>query len=120
MKDTKFTAGPWSLWRGPQYVGGGEDICIGAGKEWIANMDHRYRKGECPSSNKVCVEGCPVCSIDVDGITEEQLANSHLIAAAPDMYAVLEQIAASLRIEGGSGHLNTIYAVLAKARGESA
>lgn len=42
-REKKATKGPWKQWRGPQYVGGGEDICIGAGDTWLANMDHRCR-----------------------------------------------------------------------------
>lgn len=35
------TAGPWFVWDGHGYFLGGRDLCIGAGPEWLANMDHR-------------------------------------------------------------------------------
>jgi len=85
-----WTPGPWGLWRGPQYVGGGEDICIGAGKEWLANMDHRR-----PSCQNVLSPGhmddeCDICSIDSGEISREQLANAHLIVAAPELFEALQ------------------------------
>ena len=86
------TPGPWTLWRGPKYVGGGEDICIGQGVKWIANMDHRTPR--CP---QVMENGhhdeaaCDICSIDSACITDEQLANATLIAAAPELLAACRE-----------------------------
>ena len=48
---------------------------------------------------------------------EEERANAYLIAAAPDMYAELESIAISMECEHGVD-TNSIYELLAKARGE--
>lgn len=90
------TPGPWELWRGHRYVGGGEDICIGAGETWLVNMDHRASR--CPGVYDMAAEAaedwdhknCPICTIDDPEITEEQLANARLIAAAPDLLEALE------------------------------
>jgi len=85
------TPGPWKLWRGPQYVGGGEDICIGAGDTWLANMDHRYPRCENVYARDHNDDECDICTIDSGEITAEQLANANLIAAAPELLAVCEQ-----------------------------
>lgn len=87
------TPGPWSVWEGPLFVGGGADLCIGAGEEWIANMDHRQPR--CP---QILEDGhfddasCDICTIDSGRITDEQRANARLIAAAPDLLAALRWI----------------------------
>lgn len=114
----KFTKGPWQLWRGPQYVGGGEDICIGAGDTWLANMDHRVRPhaDPFPMDGWLQVSECDICSIDnPDEITEEQLANAYLIAAAPEMYEKLKELAAAVPNTKTFYEINEI---LTKARGE--
>lgn len=79
------TPGPWEVWRGPEYVGGGEDICIGQGETWLANMDHRCRPHSDPFvlDGWVQVKECDIASITPGEITREQLANAALIAAAP-------------------------------------
>ncbi len=80
----KATASPWQVWGGPEYCGGGADLCIGSGKDWIINMDHRYgddyeerveHGGECGAPD------CPICSID-SAITKEQRSNAEFIAAS--------------------------------------
>lgn len=83
------TPGPWCLWRGPLYVGGGEDICIGAGDTWLANMDHRVSMipgerlspGEWPGWQQV--EETDILTINPVEIAREQETNAHLIALAP-------------------------------------
>ena len=97
----KATPGPWSVWSGPDYVGGGADLCIGAGETWLANMDHRNcvnreqhlcggtfepcrREGDtdiCSTSGCRCGGECP----EANHISEEQMANARLISAAPDL-----------------------------------
>lgn len=91
MNDTKFTPGPWVIWEGFPFEGGGADLCIGRGETWLANMDHRNPR--CPQihDNGHRMDDCDICSIDAKGITEEQRANAHLIAAAPELYAKLEK-----------------------------
>lgn len=85
-----WTPGPWDLWRGPQYVGGGEDICIGAGKEWLANMDHRRPVCKNTLSPGHRDDECDICTIDSGEISREQLANARLIASAPDQFEALD------------------------------
>lgn len=125
-----YTKGPWCVWDGPAYVGGGRDLCIGAGDTWLANMDQRQRLYDAArglglralkldSDTNICELGTGV-AMDDDGwsdeITAEQRANANLIAAAPDLYEALlalfeaddddmlearEQAAAALRKAGG-------------------
>lgn len=75
----KATPGPWTIWEGPQFEGGGADLCIGAGREkWLANMDHRH----CGKLHNWCdtKEMCDICSIDSVDVTDEQRANAEFIA----------------------------------------
>jgi len=94
----KATKGPWEVWDGPVYVGGGADLCIGAGETWLANMDHRNcvnreqhmcggdippckREGDtdiCSTTGCRCSGECP----EENHISEEQKANADLIASA--------------------------------------
>ena len=80
------TPGVWSIWDGPAYCGGGKDLCIGAGEDWIANMDHRYGEnykervshdsaGDCKNPD------CHICSFSED-VTKEQSANALFITKA--------------------------------------
>ena len=51
----------------------------------------------------------------------EEVANAHLIAAAPDMYRMLNDIAINLKSDGNGCFDNTVGVIgklLAKARGE--
>lgn len=87
------TPGPWDVWEGPAFIGGGTDICIGAGDAWLVNMDHRYcRKITNAVLDRTCDPNrltCDICHIDADKITEEQRANSVLIAAARTLVPAL-------------------------------
>jgi hypothetical protein len=113
-----FTPGPWCVWEGPLYEGGGADLCIGAGETWLANMDHRMPR--CPQilDGGHKSDECDICTIDAHGITDEQRANARLISAAPDMYEVLATI------ENDAGQVpswlwDQIQAALAKATGNA-
>jgi hypothetical protein len=88
----KHTPGPWIVWEGPLYEGGGADLCIGKGDEWLANMNHRNPR--CPQIDDEghFMESCDICMIDSGAITEEQRANARLIAAAPDLLEALHRI----------------------------
>lgn len=106
------TSGPWNVWDGPAYVGGGKDLCIGAGKDWLANMDHRrceykrymemraagFSPQDCPQFRECDPPGqCDVCQIaDDDEITKEQQANADFIAesrvAVPALIAEVERL----------------------------
>ena len=100
------TPGPWEVWDGPEYQGGGRDLCIGAGEKWLFNMEHRnceardHHWGLCklePSTGIADTgQTCPECLSDeklkvgppfpdcqhAEIITTEQRANADLIAAA--------------------------------------
>lgn len=106
------TPGPWQVWDGPAYAGGGKDLCIGAGETWLANMDEREgvnTQERADHSVACCTAGvcgdpdceakdpekapgklnghdpknCDICSIS-DEVTREQRGNAELIAHAPD------------------------------------
>ena len=92
--DAQATAAPWIVWDGPEYLGGGRDVAIGAwDSKWITNMDHRMvvepavrhehaRTGCDPGNTDIGLPGsCPICSFG-DEITAEQAANARFIVAA--------------------------------------
>jgi hypothetical protein len=84
------TPGPWSVWDGPSYVGGGRDLCIGAGEDWLANMAapecRRPNIGPDGSHCALRHSHVDICVIDPE-ITAVQEANARLIAAAPELLA---------------------------------
>ena len=98
MSDTKFTQGPWLV---------GEDQCVDetwsivttSGGSIIANVNDRH----------------------------DRKANAHLISAAPDLYAALEEVAGSMHqiardrdmSESELAFMRRIDAALAKARGKA-
>ena len=98
-----ITPGEWCVWDGLAYVGGGKDLCIGAGGDWLANMDHRHCQNY--AHHIGCHdEGCAlekdaniieVCT-GQDVITAEQQANADFIAAAPRLVRDLLQAVQSL------------------------
>jgi hypothetical protein len=94
------TQGPWYVWDGPAYEGGGKDLCIGAwDEECLAAMDHRGRAGDpeqiaAHAHDRVAGDvmnlgdraagrpgACPICSMS-EAITAEQAANARLIVEA--------------------------------------
>jgi len=94
--NTKFTEGPWlKCSRGESLVGiKGKNVSV-------------YN-----------------CGLSGSGKSPESVANAHLIAAAPDMYKVIEEIA---RLRDGEMHnaidwiidnTDDLINLLAKARGE--
>lgn len=98
MSATKFTPGPWVTHKGHSVVG------ISAADRDIAD-----------TSSKAYYQA----------FDEEDLANAHLIAAAPDLYAALYACeTVMMMVEPRSdkaeylGALNAAKAALAKARGE--
>lgn len=90
------TQGPWRVWDGPEFFGGGKDLCIGAwdGK-WLANMDHREvisreERFAHAEEHPACDPGkdgkgrpgsCPICSFS-HVISDEQAANARFITEA--------------------------------------
>jgi hypothetical protein len=104
------TEGPWNIWDGPEYCGGGADLCIGAGETWLANMDHRYgiRHNERVAHDQTISDGrlkehapgdCDICSI-TDHVTREQQANATFIANAradvPELVAEVRALVKAL------------------------
>jgi len=100
-------------------------------------METKFTKGEWFTEDystllNVSAKGSgSICDVDTDYITdeyvidptEEQRANAHLIAAAPDMYELLEGISLEARSfvdRGGKATtwLRDAESLLSKARGE--
>ena len=81
----KATPGPWQIWDGPEYVGGGRDLCIGSGETWLANMDHRMCRNY--HHHVCCPGGCgldgdtDICSVGYP-ISAEQQAHAAFLAHA--------------------------------------
>ncbi len=98
MSEAKFTKGPWRL--NKQFD---TFLCVDS---------------QCHSM---------VCDIDCDtdhntGLifpNKEQLANANLIAAAPEMYEMLECLSSQLTDINAHSAVNDIEKLLSKARGEA-
>jgi len=96
--DKETTPGPWQIWDGPEYCGGGKDLCIGAGEDWLANMDHRigadyeervnHEGSECSDTN------CAICSTN-ELVTIEQQNNANFIA---ESRTLLPSLALSVKV----------------------
>lgn len=103
--DREATPGAWDIWRGIEYAGGGEDICIGAGETWLANMDHR----RCAQEGEHIQAGCrpepttDICTIDTGSLTAEEVANATLIAK---MRNALPSLLAAARALDWLAHLH--------------
>lgn len=86
---------------------------------WLAHTERDYSAVYADSGNiEVCY--CDTQMEDDDNHTVA--ANAHLIAAAPEMYALLNNILNDLETDGGislnDNAANDIRGLLAKARGE--
>lgn len=80
------TEGPWQVWNGPAYCGGGKDLCIGSGENWVVNMDHRwgpnYQERVDHNDDARCEKyDCPICQFS-EAVTEEQGQTAEFIAHA--------------------------------------
>lgn len=102
------TSGPWCVWDGPEYVGGGRDLCIGSGGDkWIANMDERncrtLDQSKAHGDEHDAPDVCPICSLGSDDITKEQRGTADFIAAArtllPAALDEIERLRAALAAE---------------------
>lgn len=92
----KATPGPWAMWRGEPYEGGGEDMVIGAGEEWLANMNHSIPRCAQLNDDGHKMDECEICMVDAQDITDEQFANAEFIAAARNaLPALLSRLAAA-------------------------
>ena len=102
--ETKFTAGPWS-----------PDITrykAGKNDDWI---DACWSVGSCGFSIVTEVNAGPTLDMNLGQMGETNKANAHLIAAAPEMYVMLESLANGEGLQPGG----TIEKLLAKARGNN-
>lgn len=105
MSET-FTPGPWQAGRADMAT-----LVDGVGSKWIYDSRDQY---------------VAVASGRIDGDWQEVMANAHLIASAPDLYAVCLMAEAAAAMECGealapdfrpSDLLEAARAALAKARG---
>ena len=99
-------------------------------------MEAKFTKGEWLLTEDNFVDGCVLTSTERVGMSEiceisaayldggsensferEQLANAHLIAAAPDMYKALEDIIDTGYLDYTSRYI-PVFDLLKKARGE--
>lgn len=111
------TPGTWQVWDGPEYVGGGADLCIGAGEKWLANMDHRscltlQQLADAEPSHEPA-DSCPICSLDEADITGEQRANAEFIAhSKADVVALVAEVM-TLRYQLQQQIVNNMLAAMA-------
>jgi hypothetical protein len=103
----KFTAGPWAWWDESSGRPAKYDLCKLLPKEGGVSIFTTYGGA----------------GFEALGRTGEEVANAHLIAAAPDLYAALEAVVADLypwmpHKDVGETAYNAAVAALAKARGE--
>jgi len=92
--------------------------------EWA--YKHKLSYGVCSDSQHdhqilAKYEGCDFRIASVNVHEDEDIANAHLMAAAPDMYRMLNDIAIYLKSDGNGFFDNTVGVIdklLAKARGE--
>lgn len=118
----EYTPGPWRIWEGPLFEGGGADLCIGAGEQWLANMDHRVRRCQQTFELEHKQDECDICTIDADEITAEQRANANLIAAAPELLECLEWAISPHSGAGAEEWANGLakcFDAIRKARGQA-
>lgn len=98
----KFTPAPWIYMDGDSFE-----------KDTVITTEDRIDNGT-----------IPICEMDTcftGSIGDEQEANAALIAAAPEMYEMLDEISDGLLDAGGFGNCalaKRIEQLLAKARGE--
>jgi hypothetical protein len=100
MSEAKFTPAPWQF----------------------ADGDSFEKEAVVTTSSRIDNNTIPICEMDVyfDGdVGIEQTANVCLIACAPEMYAMLENVLMTLADINAYDEVNKIEALLAKARGEA-
>jgi len=88
MSDTKFTPGPWELWP----LEDSDSVRIFAGTHYVGSIGNS------------------------DDEPSQTRANGHLIAAAPDMYEALKEIARADTIAHSTGK----YSLVVESCAESA
>lgn len=103
MSEAKFTKGQWFIEKDANW----NDDC------WAISVKRSY-----DGSIHHCFAEVTYKMEDEDH-NEELEANAHLIAAAPEMYEMLEKIAKSTVYDHNYETAKPIFELLAKARGES-
>lgn len=91
MKETKFTKGPWLIFG-----------------DW----------GIKDKNDRLIAQFEPLNDDISPGNTDESFANAYLIAAAPDMYELLDKLSPMLTDINANSMASEIEQLLAKARGE--
>lgn len=107
MSEAKFTKGPWEVFTEDSWHGriNYDEVVIGM-DSYIEDPSNYY------CSHKIVIDG-------VETSDKEGMANAHLIAAAPEMYELLNSIHEWSIIHGEIGVFDKeIDNLLAKARGE--
>lgn len=96
-----WTAGPW--------------VVSNRASFFVEAQRHGHNGGICSTG------GYSYNAVDGEALMDENIANAHLIAAAPDLYEALENLLAIHNGDGGTKyHAGDIAAAaLSKARGET-
>jgi hypothetical protein len=102
--NTKHTPGPWRFSTGIH------------GNAIEAFSGRSYGEGDDGFRVVATYQECEPTDIYRNRV-ENAKANGHLIAAAPDMFAALEDCREALRRAGADGELRVVDAAIAKARG---
>lgn len=117
MSETKFTRGPW-------YIDHDQTPLE------IIGPAENYRRFGVDGERALASVGDDIVYEDRPRLEEEDTANAHLIAAAPDLYDALEKLLARYTQLAGCGDCGNLVpeeeaeviasrAALAKARGET-
>lgn len=117
MSEAKFSKGEWGVFE----YGSGE-VTVFHGKH-MNHIDVKSCEIDLNYEEKGFAHWSDSSELNREIPIEEQQANAHLIAAAPEMYEMLDAVALDLIEAGGKGNLTTareIENILAKARGENA
>jgi hypothetical protein len=105
MSETKWTPGPWHVERRKRTVEIHTETTAGLFGASLAAVHSQRLNNNYPSPAKA---------------EHPQMANAHLIAAAPELYAACEKAKIVLEDNGIFGStLNGLRRALAKARGEA-
>jgi len=103
MSEAKFTKGPWVA-----------DIRVGCCAVYAKDSRDEFEQGLHSDGDNIYYASFPNIAMKPERKSEsvEHIANAHIIAAAPEMYAMLESL--QLDVEGDMKRDQ----LLAKARGE--
>lgn len=105
MSNENWTPGPWQ--RSPSQ---------GSGGSFIEHIDQEY------VGHMVAFVHASHGMFDAPVATERDVANAHLVAAAPELYEALDQAVTSMRDSGypaSNSAVKAAKAALSKTRGES-